>query len=135
MQVLGNRKPWPAILILGAVFLAGCNNQDSDRLGNVAKKAALRLEKAVGGSQGRVVTGLQAVRGSLSETTLDSRVAVRLAWEKTLEEADIHVQIVSPGVVKLQGHVREFPVRLKAQDVALATQGVNQVVNELEVAQ
>ncbi len=122
--------------LLGLVLcLCGCSNQDAGQLARICKKSVSKCEAAVGGSHGRVLTGYQAVRGSLCDATLDSRVATRLLWEKTLEDSDIEVQVVTPGTVKLTGQVRDFPQRQRAQEVAQSTVGVREVVNELVVAQ
>jgi len=124
-----------AIFLGLALGLVGCSNGDADQLARVCRKTMSKLEKVSGGSHGRLATSYQAVRGTLSETTLDSKVATRLLWEKTLEDSEIEVQLVSSGTVKLAGRVPDFPQKQRAQDVAQGTVGVNQVVNELVVAQ
>lgn len=124
-----------AICLGLAAVLCGCSNKDAEQLSRVGRKAMSKLEEAAGGSHGRLLTGYQAVRGALCDATLDSRVATRLQWEKTLEDSEIEVQNVSPGTVKLLGRVPDFPQRQRAQEVAQNTVGVIQVVNELMVGQ
>jgi hyperosmotically inducible protein len=118
-----------------AIVLCGCSNQDAEQLARIGRKAVSKMEDAAGGSRGRVVTGYQAIRGSLCDATLDSRVATRMHWEKTLEDSEIEVQLISPGTIKLLGRVPDFPQKQRAQEVAQSTVGVTQVVNELVVAQ
>jgi len=118
-----------------AIVFCGCSNQDTEQLARIGRKAMSKIEDAAGGARGRVVTAYQAVRGSLCDATLDSRVATRLLWEKTLEDSEIEVQIVSPGVIKLLGRVPDFPQKTRAQEVAQSTIGVTEVENELVVAQ
>jgi hyperosmotically inducible periplasmic protein len=113
----------------------GCNNQDAEQLTRIGRKAVSKMEDAAGGSRGRLLSGYQAVRGSLCDATLDSRVATRLLWEKSLADSEIEVQTVKPGTVKLVGRVVDFPQKQRAQDVAQNTAGVTEVVNELDVAQ
>jgi osmotically-inducible protein OsmY len=74
------------------------------------------------------------VRGSLSETTLDSRVTTRLRWDRTLADADIHVSSPIPGTVQLEGTVPDLIRRRRAVDLAQSTQGVEKVLDKLTVA-
>ena len=60
-----------------------------------------------GGVRGKVSSGWQAARGSLGDTTLDSRVATRIKWDKMLAGADIQVKTTAPGVVELKGTVAD----------------------------
>ena len=113
----------------------GCNNRDAEQLTRIGRKAVNKMEDAAGGSRGRLLSGYQAVRGSLCDATLDSRVATRLLWEKSLEDSEIEVQTVKPGTIKLVGRVVDYPQKQRAQDVAQNTTGVKEVVNELDVAQ
>jgi osmotically-inducible protein OsmY len=123
---------WGWVLLAG--LACGCGNQDADHLGRVCRKAVDKMEMMVGGKKGNLANGFIAFRASLGEATLDSRVSSRLNWEKVLSDVHIQVKVVKPGMVKLSGKVREFQQRLRAADVALATLGVDNVVNELIVA-
>jgi osmotically-inducible protein OsmY len=104
-------------------------------LHKVAHKTTSKLLAASGGPKGRLDSTFNSVRGSLSETSLDSRVALRLAWERSLTESEIEVELVSPGVVRLTGQVHEPAQRQRAYDIAHGTAGVHQVVNDLGVGQ
>jgi osmotically-inducible protein OsmY len=123
---------WLWVVLAG--LACGCGNKDADCLGRVCHKAVDKIEVMAGGKRGNLASGFHAFRASLGEATLDSRVASRLNWEKTLADVQIQVQVVKPGLVRLTGKVREFQQRLRAADVALATLGVDQVVNDLIVA-
>jgi osmotically-inducible protein OsmY len=122
-------------LMLGmALLVTGCGREDIDRLGRVGNKAAAKLEAMTGGARGKLVNGLVALRGSLSETTLDSRVALRLRWDKALAGIDFEVALVTPGVVRLRGTVADEEQRRKAIGIAQDTEGVEKVVDELKLA-
>ncbi len=105
----------------------------SNRLHKIGQMTASKVQTASGGSRSRLASTYNSIRGSLLETSLDSRVAVRLAWDRILGESPINVQMVSPGVVRLTGQVREPSQRQRAYDLAQSTVGVTQVLNEIGV--
>ncbi len=114
-------------------LVCGCGRNDVEQLHKVGHKTMSKLMVATGGSRSKFGSTYHSVRGSVSETSLDSRVAVRLAWERMLAESEIEVETVSPGVVRLTGQVREPVQRQRAQDLAQGTTGVHQVMNEIGV--
>ncbi len=119
-------------LILGCVALVcGCDGQDPDRLARIGRLTLSKLENAAGGPNGKLVGGWQAMLGSLSGSSLESRVAARLRWDRSLAGSEIRVQTVGPGVVRLQGMVADGAARSRAAEVAEATQGVETVENAL----
>src|SRR5262245_2059056 len=69
---LGRRS---SCLIAGAIlFCSGCNNQDTDRLANVARAVAVKFQALTGGADGKVMSGWQTLRGNLDAATLEARV-------------------------------------------------------------
>jgi osmotically-inducible protein OsmY len=120
---------WAALVALAC----GCANQDMDCLERLCGKAAGRVEAAVGGPNGRFADGWHAVNGALSDAALDSRVALRLRWDRTLADADVTVELTGPGAVRLTGTVDDDSRRLRAGKIAEDTQGVEQVSNEVGV--
>jgi osmotically-inducible protein OsmY len=115
-----------------ACAAAGCG-KDSDCLARVGRKSAAKVEAMTGAARARLSDGWQAVRGSVGEATLNSRVAVRLRWDKDLAGADIQVHSPGPGVIRLQGTVADLPQRQRAVALARSTQGVEAVTDELKV--
>jgi osmotically-inducible protein OsmY len=100
----------------------------------VGNKSIEHLQEVSGGAQGRLGTGLEALRGSISERTPDSRVAARLRWDKELAGSAIRARMLQPGVVELQGTLGAESQRARALQVAQTTTGVEQVVDLLQVA-
>ena len=94
---------------------------------------AAKFNDMAGGPHGKLANGWDAVCGAISETTPEARVAVRLRWDKALDKADIQVQPAGPGVIRLQGNVTDAAQQQRAGELAEATQGVEQVVNELVI--
>jgi hypothetical protein len=116
-----------------ALLICGCGGQDVDGLGRIASMTAGKFNEMVGGPHGKLANGWDAVCGAISEATPDARVAVRLRWDKALVNADIQVQSAGPGVIRLQGNVIDSVQQERAGELAEATQGVEQVVNELVI--
>jgi osmotically-inducible protein OsmY len=122
---------WKAALLLLAV--CGCGREDADRLARVGRKTAAKFDDMTASARGKLSSGFNAVRGSLSDATTDSRVVLRLRWEKTLAGADIRVHMPSPGVIHLQGTVTDLEQRRRAVALAESTQGVEKVVDEMTI--
>jgi hypothetical protein len=121
---------------IGMILLAlaaGCNSDDTERLGRVGHKLAVRAESITGEADGRLNRGWQAMRGELAELALDGRVITRLRWDKNLEGAQIQVT-AQDGVLELKGLVRDVNQRRRAVELAESTVGVAKVHDGLELA-
>ena len=113
--------------------LVGCTQQDRDSLSKVGRKLVDHIEEAAGTSADPLASGIQAVRGSAASSHLDSRVVLRLRWEKELDGCTIRVRVLAPATVQLEGTIREESQRGKAVEVAKATSGVEAVEDKLKV--
>jgi len=120
-------------LALGLALAAcGCS-QDADRLGRICHKVTARFDGVTEGMRGKLHAGAGAVRGSVSEASLDSRVALRLSWDKDMAGADVQVSAVGPGVVELRGMVADLTQRRRAVQLASTTVGADNVLDALTV--
>jgi osmotically-inducible protein OsmY len=117
-----------------AILVSGCGRDDIDRLGRVGTKAAAKFEAMTGGARGKLVNGWTALRGSLGETTPDSRVALRLRWDRGLAGIEFEVSSPTAGEVRLRGVVADEDQHRKAIGLAQETEGVEKVVDELKVS-
>jgi hypothetical protein len=131
---MGKSRNWHAWFLIGLLCVGGCAKQDADRLARIAQKTGEKLDSLTGGVRSKVNGGWHAARGSLGETTLDSRVETRLQWDKTLADVNIQAKIAGPGVVELRGTVASEEQRQRAIDLAQSTAGVTSVTDSLEVA-
>jgi osmotically-inducible protein OsmY len=127
---LARRCLWLCLAL--ACAAAGCG-KDADCLARVGRKSAAKVEAVTGAARAQLSDGWQAVRGSVGEATLNSRVAVRLRWDKYLAGADVRVHSPGPGVIRLQGTVADLAQRQRAVSLARSTQGVETVTDELKV--
>jgi osmotically-inducible protein OsmY len=126
-------KRWNLSWLGLTLLMCGCCAQDADCLARVGRKTAARFDGLTGGARGKLSDGVQAVRAAWGETALDSRVMLRLRWDKTLADADIQVSTTGPGVIQLSGAVADAAQKSRAAELARATQGVEEVNDGLEV--
>jgi hypothetical protein len=126
------RRCWP-LLACVALFAAGCDGQDADRLSRIGRKIVDRATAQTDNSPGRIPGSLQSIRGGWYEITVDARVASRIRWEKSLEGSAIQVQSLGNSSVKLTGTVATMDIRQRAVRLADSTVGVEKVVDELVV--
>lgn len=126
---MGNlHKRWPGrLLACVAVVCGGCGSQDAEYLARISRKVAARVEHLTGQTHDKLADGL------LEEMGLDTRVAIRLRWERALAGARIQVRLVGTGAVELTGRVADESQRQRAAELAETTAGVDQVTNALEV--
>jgi osmotically-inducible protein OsmY len=118
------------IMLAGIFALCGCS-QDVDRLSRICRKTVEKFDGATAGLRDKLDNGWGAVRGSVSETSLDSRVALRLRWDKDMAGAEVAVSLVGPGAIELTGTVANLTQRRRAVELAQTTIGVESVVDRL----
>jgi osmotically-inducible protein OsmY len=108
--------------------IGGCQARDGDLLAQAGQRAAQKLGLTRGPST-NTLTG--SLRGSLGETSLSARVENRLRWDRFLAQQAIEVVHSGTGTVILRGQVAEEGMRVRANEIARATLGVDQVIDEL----
>jgi osmotically-inducible protein OsmY len=120
-------------LILGsALTICGCSD-DADRLARVFQKTSAKFDGVTESLREKLQNGWGAVQGSMSETSLDSRVGLRLRWDTDMGGADVHVSLVGSGAVELTGTVADLMQRRRAVELAHTTAGVENVIDRLTV--
>jgi hypothetical protein len=112
----------------------GCNSRDADRLANLGTKLERRAESILAPDTARLLRGWRTAPFSLSEGTIDARVSSRLNWDKALADTPIQAKVVG-GVVELHGKVRSEDQRRRAYELALTTEGVEKVLDRLEIGE
>ena len=123
-------KRW---LALGLVLTCmGCS-QDADHLARVCQKTAAKFDGMTEGMRGKLQNGWGAVRGSVSETSLDSRVTLRMKWDSDMAGAEVQARLVAPATVELSGTVADLTQRTRAVHIAHTTTGVENVIDHLTV--
>jgi osmotically-inducible protein OsmY len=120
-------------LVLGlALASCGCH-QDADRLANLFGKISGKFDGLTEGLRDKLHSGWGAVRSSVGETGLDSRVSLRLRWDSDMAGADVQVRLAGQGTVELSGIVADLTQRRRAVELANTTVGVESVLDHLRV--
>lgn len=120
-------------LVLAWALTSGGCSQDADRLARVCQKVAAKFDGVTERMRDKLHNGWGAVRGSIGDSSLDSRVALRLRWDTDMSGADVQVHLTGPGTVELTGSVADLSQRRRAVDLAHTTAGVENVVDQLRV--
>ncbi len=118
-------------LMLAALLLGGCQNQDTQQLAKLGAKLSEKAEALLIGGSGRLMQSWPSLPMQLGEAALDVRVAARLRWDSKLAELGIRVKS-DGGTVELQGKVQESEQRRRAVELAETTVGVEKVTDKLE---
>lgn len=120
------------LLVSLTLAMAGCN-QEAEHLANVAHKVSSKFDGLTEGLRDKLHNGWGAVRSSVSETGLDSRVSLRLRWDTDMAGADVQVHLTAPGTIELTGIVADLTQRRRAVELAHTTAGVESVLDRLRV--
>ncbi len=119
-----------AILSL-ALAIAGCSDQELQKIGKVGNKALDKAGEFTGQAGDQIGVTLPTIT-NLDQMDLANRIYVRLKWDQGLQGAGIKVRAIG-GKVTLTGHVRNEAQRRWAVEIAQATAGVESVSETLEV--
>jgi osmotically-inducible protein OsmY len=120
-------------LALGlALAMCGCS-QDADRMARVCHKTAAKFDGVTESMRDKLQNGWGAVRGSVSESSLDSRVALRLRWDTDMAGAEVQVRLAGPSTVELRGTVADLSQRTRAVQLARTTTGIENVLDALTI--
>jgi osmotically-inducible protein OsmY len=120
-------------LVLGLTAAVGCNAQDADRLQRIAGHVATRLDVVSDHAAEKARASWDAARGCWTDSALDGRVRTRLAWDKELADLKLVVHSNKTNDVRLRGTIRDEAQHQRILELTRATQGVNQIVDELKI--
>jgi hypothetical protein len=112
------------------LLLAGCSRQDGDLLARIFRRTGEKIEVATGGTPNQFAGRL---RSNTSPIGLADRVRTRLQWDRFLEGVEIEIESSLEGTVKLKGKVADLQKKQRILDLARATTGVKEVVDEIEL--
>ena len=127
-----SHRRWGWLLGGLALVAGGCSKGDTERLAQVSRKITEKEEAASADTNDRFYAGWQSFRTTLESSGLDGRVAIRLRWDKALADTPIRVEATG-SVVTLSGPVTNLEQRRRAVALAESTQGVEQVIDLLEM--
>ena len=113
-------------LLLTLALTAGCNRQDTEALTRIGKKIVARSEALTCELRTCAASSWQAGL----DTSIESRVAARLRWDKQFAETPVEVQATG-ATVELRGTVRDLEQHRRAVMLAESTLGVESVKDSL----
>ena len=128
------RKMRKAGTLLIALSLTGCSSEDADQLAKVARTSRTKIQQMTGGAPDKLAGSIDAMRANWNEIALDTRVSLRLRWDKDMEGAAIEVRATN-GSVELRGTVTKMTQRQRAVQLARTTVGVTEVVDSMEIVE
>lgn len=122
------RNRW--LLLPAFIGLSGCSSRDVELLGEVMQKVSEKAESALGGKAQQFANRLQSP--NQPPIGLAEQVESRLKLDRNLEGVDLVVSSPDHGVIKISGKVQDVAKKQRIMDLAKATIGVDEVVDEIE---
>jgi osmotically-inducible protein OsmY len=127
-------RPSTLVAVLFSVFLAGCSDNDAEKLRRVGDKTFDRvslLAQQVGEELGQTL--LEQKKSTAAEPiSVVERVTQRLRWDRDLAALEIDVAQQDDGIL-LSGKVKSDAQKKQAAELAEHTLGVQKVQNNLQV--
>lgn len=122
-----------AWLVVG--MQAGCKKQDVEKLGNVGRKTAAKVDGWTGNVRSQLKDYALRLESGANQTIatggLARRVAQRIKWDRDLSGSEVQISSPAPGVIQLAGTVDTLSQRRRAMDLTRTTLGVKQVLDKL----
>lgn len=124
-----NRLCWAVFAVV--LFAFGCDTKDADRLAQMGRRGAARLQSMTGDAREKLHNRVQSIRSSLDESGIEGRVASRLRWDKVLADVHLGVKHHGRGTVELTGIIQNEEQRSRAMGLALSTAGVEKAIDSM----
>jgi osmotically-inducible protein OsmY len=120
-------------VFVGAVVVGYGQESTGQRIGEKADEAIAGLREAAHNVADQVRKSFEEARATVDRLSAEGRVYARLHWDKALNGASISVEVGKDGNTTLRGMVPNEAAKMKADQLAGDTVGVQRVVNELKV--
>ncbi|GAC1450247.1 MAG: hypothetical protein NVSMB9_34550 [Isosphaeraceae bacterium] len=102
-----------------------------EKIGGTLDRAAGAVRRGVRGTAETVRDQFARARTAVKAMNVQSRVYSRLHWDKSLNDADIVVDVTRDGLATLRGTVVDPIAKARAIELASDTVGVTRVLDEL----
>ncbi|RUO42205.1 hypothetical protein CWE22_08690 [Pseudidiomarina aestuarii] len=117
---------------LGSLALAGCSEEDSQRVQDTTNDAAEQIQEA-GKAAAEYARGSAEKAGDyMSDAAITARIKTALAEAEQVSALDINVETINGNVV-LSGVVMSDAERDLAEQLAEGIKGVESISNDIEV--
>lgn len=114
--------------------VAGCSDADAEKLRRVGDKTYDRAASIVQQTWDELGRTLLDQQAAPVENDLNSKVQLRLKWERELMDLPITASVVG-DVVTLKGTVKTKEQKERAEILASSTVGVSKVNDEIVIAE
>ena len=115
------------VVVLCVALNAVGQQKESDSIGDKVDRGLRQAESKLRETWGDI-------QRATHRMTVKGRVYARLYWDKQLTDAPFQIETRDGGVVVLKGSVPNSEAKRHAVELAQATVGVNETVDELGVA-
>jgi hyperosmotically inducible protein len=120
------------LLVSGVFTCVGYAQQGvAEKVGEKIDEVGRGIAREAGTLTEAVRKRFDTVRSDVGRMGIPSRVYSRLHWEKSLHASKIEVHLVRDGGVLLRGKVPDAATKARALSIAMETEGVTQVFDEL----
>ena len=124
--------PALALLLPGGVALVPAQ-EAGKRLGERLDQAGREARGGLNRAGREVKEQFAAVKASVENMGVESRVYSRLHWDRALNDATIDLSVTEAGVVTLNGLAANTRAKARAVELAGETVGVTEVVGRLAI--
>ena len=122
----------PAVLFALATSIPAVAQDDNTSASQSMRQAGEKLEQAGSTTGSAAVDAYHGTKRALDDTVITAKVKTALHNDKAVGDREIHVDTTA-GVVTLAGQVPTPATAERAEQVALQTEGVRSVRNQLTV--
>jgi len=122
----------PAVLFAVAISMPALAQDDNAPANQSMHQAGEQLERAGSATGAAAVDAYHGTKRALADTAITAKVKTALHNDKEVGDRDIHVDTTA-GVVTLAGQVPSRATAARAEQVAMQTEGVKSVNNQLTV--
>jgi hyperosmotically inducible protein len=122
----------PAVLFAVAISMPALAQDNNAPASQSMRQAGEQLERAGSATGSAAVDAYHGTKRALVDTAITAKVKTALHNDKEVGDRDIHVGTTA-GVVTLAGQVPSRAMAARAEQVAMQTEGVKSVNNQLTV--
>jgi len=122
----------PAAIFGMAISIPAIPQDDNTPAGQSMRQAGEKLEQAGSDTGSAAVDAFHGTKRAIADTAITAKVKTALHDDKEVGDRDIHVDTTA-GVVTLAGQVPSRVTAERAEQIAMQTEGVKSVSNQLTV--
>ena len=123
----------PTVIFGMAMSIPAIAQDDNIPASQSMHQAGEKVEQAGSDTGSAAVDAYHGTKRAIADTAITAKVKVALHKDKAVGDRDIHVDTIA-GVVTLAGQVPSRATAARAEQVAMQTEGVKSVSNQLTVS-